>query len=86
MTSAKQHDERLCDMDYAEFSVGGMHCPNCAGEIARHLSRIEGIGRVRVDAYDGLASVEYNGALTQPHEIATAITALGYTVHSSGQQ
>lgn len=66
-------------MNTMKIAISGMTCQGCADSVEKAISRIEGRNVVaQVDVTQGVASVAYNAADTQAHEIIAAIEEAGF--------
>jgi copper chaperone CopZ len=62
------------------LKVTGMHCSGCAANVERVLKRVKGVSSARVDLSAGQASIDYDPAVTNDKDFASAITKAGYGV------
>jgi len=62
----------------AELKVSGMVCEACAGIVKRKLLETPGVAAAEVDYPGGRATIKYDPAKTDPHELADAVNATGY--------
>ena len=61
-----------------EFAVGGMHCGGCVKSVTGAISRLPGVRTVDVSLEKNAATVDYDGAATNPAAIVAAIEAAGF--------
>eukprot|EP00903_Cladosiphon_okamuranus_P012938 g12081.t1 len=62
----------------SSFTVEGMSCAACVGNVERLVGAMRGVGEVRVALLAGQAEVKYDAEVLTPDEIATGVTGLGY--------
>eukprot|EP00752_Nemacystus_decipiens_P009679 g8648.t1 len=60
------------------FTVEGMSCAACVGNVERFVGSLRGVGDVRVALLAGQAEVKYDAEILTPDEIARGVTGLGY--------
>ncbi len=61
-----------------EFAVDGMSCGGCVKSVTRAVSRLPGVQKVDVSLEEKAATIEYDGAATNPAAIVAAIEAAGF--------
>lgn len=66
---------------FQTISVEGMTCPHCEANIARNLTKLDGIDEVIADR--NTAQVKILGTKINLDEIARVITGLGYQFKGS---
>ncbi len=66
----------LCRLDVL---VGGITCPSCVWLLERMLGRIPGVEYVSISYSGGIASLRFDPGRTQPLELFSVISRLGYT-------
>jgi copper chaperone CopZ len=66
--------------EQVHFTVGGMHCENCAAGISRALREQEGVITSQVNLAEGAAVVTYDPKKVAPAELKALVEDLGYTV------
>ena len=59
-------------------SVEGLSCVACEIPVRHALRRIDGVKSVQVNAGSKTATVEYDGAKTNPEQLVAAINSTGY--------
>ncbi len=57
-----------------------MTCGNCARSVERKLAGTRGVSKAAVDLGGATATVEYDGDLVTPQNLAEAVRQLGYEV------
>src|SRR3954464_894656 len=62
----------------ADFSVGGMTCASCVAHVEKVLRTAPGVESARVNLARGRASVRFDPARTDPHQVAAAVSRAGY--------
>jgi copper chaperone CopZ len=62
----------------ANFTVQGMHCPNCARTIVRTLRRQIGILGAEVDLASGQGQMRYDPTRVDPVAVLHCLDGLGY--------
>ena len=67
-------------MKHTMPKIGGMHRARCVNSIQRHVSAIEGIGRVEVSLASEKAVVDYDPAKVSLPDIEKAVQDVGYRV------
>lgn len=68
-------------METTVFNVPSISCSMCSSKIQDGVKTLKGIQNVQVDLKTQSVSVEYNPADTNPQEIKTKISSLGYEVN-----
>lgn len=61
-----------------DFSVPGMMCEGCADTIRAALSAIEGVERVKPNAWRKRVRVHYDAIRVDPSALKAALTGIGY--------
>ena len=61
-----------------EFAVVGMHCGGCVKSVTGAISRLPGVRKVDVSLERKAATIEFDGAATDPATIVAAIEAAGF--------
>ena len=61
-----------------EFAVDGMSCGGCVKSVTRAVSQLPGVQKVDVSLEKKAATIEYDGAATNPAAIVAAIEAAGF--------
>lgn len=61
------------------FHVTGMHCASCSLLIDDTLEDLPGVSRSQTDLKAGRSTVHLDSTLTDPQQVITTITDLGYT-------
>jgi copper chaperone len=67
-------------METIKLTVEGMSCEHCVRAVTSALSKLKGIGNVKVDLASKTIIVEFNSDLISLTEIKETITDEGYTV------
>ena len=67
-------------MATAIFNIHGMSCSGCANSIQRRLQSTPGVTSTDVNLAGGMATVEYDDALTNQNSLEKVIEDLGYDV------
>ncbi|MEM3799978.1 MAG: heavy metal-associated domain-containing protein [Thermoprotei archaeon] len=62
----------------AVIRVGGMHCGGCARNVEAALSKLAGVGNVRVNLEEGQVSLEFDPGRVGLEEVRRAIRKAGY--------
>ena len=65
----------LCRLD---ILIGGISCPSCVWLLERMIASLEGVVQVSISYAGGIASVQFDPALTQPSGIFSSISRLGF--------
>lgn len=65
------------------LKVSGMHCVNCAANIAKALKKTQGVSDVDVSYASGKAFIAYDEKNTDTSKIIEVIKGLGFTAHVS---
>ncbi|CAN0044291.1 unnamed protein product, partial [Ectocarpus sp. 8 AP-2014] len=60
------------------FSVSGMSCASCVGNVEKFVSALDGVNDVRVALLAEKAEVRFDPGTTNGQELADGITGLGY--------
>jgi len=60
------------------FPVAGMTCSACVSRITRHLRRLDGVSRVKVDLRNETATVQREPTLVTNAALAAAVAEAGY--------
>ena len=68
-----------------KYGVGGMSCAACAAGIEKNVSRVDGVSEVTVSLLDRSMTVSFDAPATEESVLA-AVTVLGYTVFSYGEE
>lgn len=64
-------------MKKVKFSVEGMHCGSCAGNIERALKKVQGVKEVSVSAMTNKAIVQVEDDVKED-DLKSAIAKVGY--------
>ncbi len=70
-------------MDTRTYPVRGMHCASCASVIEKAFKKVPGVETVEVNFGTEKATVAFNPAVTNPHELSRHIEPLGYSLDVS---
>src|SRR5438094_4232485 len=62
----------------AAFGVAGMDCASCVSHVEKAIQKVGGVQACQVNLARGRAVVRFDPEKTNPVEIATAITEVGY--------
>ena len=63
-------------MNTLEFTINGMSCGHCVGQVTKALTELGGVIVNRITV--GFASVSYDPARITPSRILEAVTEAGY--------
>jgi Cu+-exporting ATPase len=64
-------------VDHVELPITGMTCASCANRIERKLNKLDGVS-ASVNYATEKATVDYDAAAVDPHELIAAVEAAGY--------
>lgn len=70
--------------EYTALSIGLMTCEGCAWQVTDALSKLEGVGQVRVDLKGKCAAVQYTAGGAAPQAFVAVVQGLGYTASDLG--
>lgn len=65
-------------MARTKLNISGMTCNHCVSAVQQALDDVQGVRSARVDLDSGTAIVDYDDALADPREMATAVADAGY--------
>ncbi|HTJ97701.1 MAG TPA: cation transporter [Rhodocyclaceae bacterium] len=60
------------------LNIEGMSCGGCVNSVTKALQAEAGVSKVEVILEQGLAKVDYDPAVTQPEQLADAVTDIGF--------
>lgn len=66
------------------FTVGGMHCAGCAGNIETGLKRLDGVRRVSADPDTQVVRVRFDEQRLGADEVTKQLERLGFPVTEAG--
>lgn len=69
-----------------KFLITGMSCSACSAAIERGLSKHAGVTSVAVNLLGNTMSVTFDGSVTTPGAICSAVLAIGYTATVEGEK
>jgi len=67
----------MTNLDHVELPITGMTCASCANRIERKLNKLDGVS-ASVNYATEKATVDYDAAAVDPHELIAAVAAAGY--------
>jgi copper chaperone len=67
-------------METVTLNVKGMTCMGCVASVKRVLQNLDGVKAVDVSLEQGRATLQYDGAVTDPIRFRTAVEDAGYEV------
>jgi copper chaperone len=67
-------------METAVLKVSGMTCMGCVASVTRVLEAVAGVAKVNVSLEQGLATVSYDAAATDPQRLGAAVRDAGFDV------
>lgn len=67
-------------METAVLKVSGMTCMGCVASVTRVLEAVAGVAKVNVSLEQGLATVSYDAATTDPQRLGAAVRDAGFDV------
>ncbi|ASU84266.1 copper chaperone [Nocardiopsis gilva YIM 90087] len=70
-------------MSEQAFTVDGMHCDKCAGNIEAGLIRLDAVRQVSADATTRLVHVRFDDRRLSADDIAAHLERLGFTASAS---
>lgn len=66
------------------FTVSGMHCGGCAGNIETGLNRLDGVRRVSADPDTQVVRVRFDAERLDADEVSKQLERLGFPVTEAG--
>ncbi len=73
-------EPRRTDAVTVQLSIPEMDCPSCAGKVDKSLTRLDGVVTADLRPTTGTATVTYDPAVLDEHEVVAAIESAGYDV------
>jgi copper chaperone len=67
-------------METAVLKVSGMTCSGCVASVKRVLEATPGVASASVSLEQGLATVSFDSAKTDPEKLGAAVRDAGYEV------
>lgn len=67
-------------METVTLNVKGMTCMGCVASVKRVLQNIDGVKAVEVSLEQARATLQYDGAVTDPSRFKSAVEEAGYEV------
>src|SRR4051812_12683416 len=77
MTAATEHQHATPTQE-ADLAVAGMTCASCVAHVEKALRKAPGVESYRVNLARGRASVRFDPSLTNPKQVAVAVSLAGY--------
>lgn len=76
---AERPHEVSAAVRHLDLSVGGMTCPRCPPLVEKTLKQVDGVRDADVNLATGLASIDYNPARVDTHDLIEAVRGAGYS-------